>query len=153
MRGPFITAAGSIVLSGIVAFVAYGAQEAKPAGAEVPPPFTSPAKHYYGVSGAGAPVVGDGGGGWRSGRESVRYKGPRPKQGWQLDWDEKKTATGAAIRVGLFPHVRPLMELHLRDTIVRRGGDRVYYMTGSSGDNIWDRNDGVELWRSKDLKK
>jgi beta-xylosidase len=28
----------------------------------------------------------------------------------------------------------------------------MYYMTGSSGDNIWDRNDGIELWRSKDMK-
>ena len=25
-------------------------------------------------------------------------------------------------------------------------------MTGSTGDNIWDRNDGVELWRSKNLR-
>jgi hypothetical protein len=29
--------------------------------------------------------------------------------------------------------------------------DGNYYMTGASGDNIWDRNDGVELWRSSDL--
>jgi len=25
-------------------------------------------------------------------------------------------------------------------------------MTGSSGDNIWDKNDGIELWKSKDLQ-
>ena len=33
------------------------------------------------------------------------------------------------------------------------GGDGSYYLTGSSGANIWDFNDGIELWRSADLKK
>lgn len=153
MRRSFATAARLIIASAATVLVAYAAQEAQRLSQPPPPPYTSPAEHYSGVSGAGAPVVGDGRGGWRSGREGVRYKGPSPKPGWQLDWDDKKTATGAAIKAGLFPYVRPLMELHLRDTIVRRGGDGLYYMTGSSGDNIWDRNDGVELWRSKDLKR
>jgi len=129
------------------------ADDRRTAAQTIPPPFTSPAQNYSGISGPGVPVVGNGAGGWRSGREGVRYKGPSPKPGWQLDWDQKATATGTAIRDGLFPAIKPLMELHLRDTIIKLGGDGNYYMTGSTGDNIWDRNDGVELWRSKDLKK
>ncbi len=44
--------------------------------------------------------------------------------------------------------------MQLRDTIVILGGagDGKYYMTGSSGADIWDFNDGIELWRSPDLK-
>jgi beta-xylosidase len=43
--------------------------------------------------------------------------------------------------------------VQLRDTIVILGGDGRYYLTGSSGTDIWDHNDGVELWRSPDLKR
>jgi hypothetical protein len=117
------------------------------------PPFTSAPELYSGWSGPGEPVRGDGLGGWRSGREGVRYQGPHPKPGWQLDWDEKQTSSDQVIALGLLPPIKPLLELHLRDTIIRRGGEGYYYMTGSTGDNIWDRNNGVELWRSKDLRK
>jgi xylan 1,4-beta-xylosidase len=44
------------------------------------------------------------------------------------------------------------MDLHIRDTVIRPGGDGNYYMTGSTGDDIWRFNDGVELWRSPDLQ-
>ena len=108
---------------------------------------------YSGISGPGEPVTGDGLGGWRSGNEGVRYKGPHPKPGWQLDWDEKQTSTDLVINLGLLPPIKPIWELHLRDTIICLGGDGNYYLTGSSGDNIWDKNDGVEVWRSADLKK
>ena len=116
----------------------------------IPPPFTSPAEVYSGISGAGAKIIGAGGGGWRSGAEGVYYKGANPKAGWSLKFDGM--AMGSVIKTGLLPPLKPLLELHLRDTIIRLGGDGNYYMTGSSGDNIWDRNDGVELWKSKDLK-
>jgi hypothetical protein len=62
-------------------------------------------------------------------------------------------ATGSVVRDGLLPPIKPLLNLHIRDTVVILGGDGNYYMTGSTGDNIWDFNDGVELWRSPDLKK
>jgi hypothetical protein len=113
-------------------------------------PFTSPANVYSGVSGPGKPVVGNGWGGYRSGREGVFYKGLDPlKPGWHKM--ENRTST-SAIEAGLIPPLKPLWELHLRDTIIILGGDGNYYMTGSTGDNIWDRNDGIELWRSPDLK-
>jgi beta-xylosidase len=83
----------------------------------------------------------------------VHYKGDHPKPGWQLDWDEKSWSTDKVIDLGLLPPIKPIWELHLRDTTMCVGGDGNYYMTGSSGDNIWDKNDGVELWRSADLKK
>ncbi len=108
---------------------------------------------YSGISGPGAPVQGDGLGGWRSGKDGVRYKGPNPKPGWQLDWDAKQTSSDLVIEEGLLPPIKPIWELHLRDTSICLGGDGNYYMTGSSGDNIWDKNDGIELWRSADLKK
>jgi hypothetical protein len=107
---------------------------------------------FSGISGPGEPVQGDGSGGWRSGKEGVRYKGAHPKAGWQRDWDEKQTTSDRAIDQGLLPPIKPLWELHLRDTIIVVGGDGLYYMTGSSGDNIWDRTDGIELWRSTNLK-
>jgi len=61
--------------------------------------------------------------------------------------------TGAAVRSGLIPDLKPLIaDTQLRDTVVIVGGDGNYYLTGSSGADIWDHNDGVELWRSADLK-
>jgi hypothetical protein len=127
------------------------ATAARPQPDRAAAPFTSPAAVYSGWSGAGEAVQGDGLGGWRTGREGVRYKGPQPKTGWQLDWDEKGTSSDKVIELGLMPPLRPLLELHLRDTIIRKGGDGYFYMTGSTGDNIWDRNNGIELWRSRDL--
>lgn len=62
--------------------------------------------------------------------------------------------TGSAVLAGLIPNLRPLIPAtQLRDTVVILGGDGNYYLTGSSGADIWDMNDGVELWRSADLKK
>jgi hypothetical protein len=114
------------------------------------PPFSSPPEVYSGISGAGAPVSGDGSGGYRTGREGVMYRGGLPaKPGWLPLGNRAK---GTAARNGLIPPLRPIWELHLRDTIIKRGPDGRYYLTGSSGDNIWDHNDGVELWRSADLQ-
>jgi len=103
-----------------------------------------------GISGPGAPVEGDGSGGWRSGREGVRYQGSQPKPGWITS--SQPLTTGSAVKRGLLPPVKPLLELHLRAAMICRGGDGKFYLTGASGDNVWDFNDGVELWRSEDLK-
>ena len=77
------------------------------------------------------------------------YRGPDPKTGW-LDFGNR--ALGAAVVNGLLPPLRPIWDLHLRDTTICLNDDGFYYMTGSSGDNIWDLVDGIELWRSKDLR-
>jgi beta-xylosidase len=62
--------------------------------------------------------------------------------------------TGSAVKAGLIPNLKPLIpDTQLRDTIVILGGDGNYYLTGSSGADIWDFNDGIELWKSADLKK
>ena len=62
--------------------------------------------------------------------------------------------TGSAVKAGLIPNLKPLIpDTQIRDTIVILGGDGNYYLTGSSGADIWDHNDGVEIWRSPDLKK
>ncbi len=64
-----------------------------------------------------------------------------------------REVTGSAVKAGLIPDLKPLIpDTQLRDTVVILGGDGNYYMTGSSGADIWDHNDGVEIWRSSDLQ-
>jgi xylan 1,4-beta-xylosidase len=116
-----------------------------------PGPRSRPTKtaDYSGVSGPGRPVSGTGYGGYRTGREGVMYRGPDPKAGW-LDFGQR--ALGTAVANGLLPPLRPIWDVHIRDTSICLADDGFYYMTGSTGDNIWDLNDGVELYRSADLK-
>ena len=63
-----------------------------------------------------------------------------------------RATANTAVRTGLLPPIQPLLDLHIRDTVICRGGDGAYYMTGSTGDDIWAFNDGVEVWRSPDLQ-
>lgn len=84
-----------------------------------------------GISGPGKPFVGD---------------------VLELPKRYKRPPTGSAVSNGLLPPIKPILDVHIRDTVICLGGDGNYYMTGSTGDNIWDFNDGVELWRSPDLK-
>jgi hypothetical protein len=112
-----------------------------------PPPGYYP---YRGVSGPGLSVTDESAtGGWVSGGSGVRYRGPQTMPFKTRPWEN--SSTGHAVAKGLIPPIRPLIDAHIRDTIVRLGGDGFYYMTGSTGDNIWKFNDGVELWRSADL--
>jgi len=64
----------------------------------------------------------------------------------------RSRANSSAVANGLIPNIRPLMDLHIRDTVIILGGDGNYYMTGSTGDDIWRNGDGIELWKSADLK-
>ena len=58
--------------------------------------------------------------------------------------------------------VKPLLDYWMRDTYVTLGPDGFYYLTGTTaaperkfdekGPHCWDWNDGIYLWRSKDLK-
>jgi beta-xylosidase len=77
--------------------------------------------------------------------------GARHTAGWT---NYNLQCTGSAVKAGLIPRLKPLIpDTQLRDTIVILGGDGNYYLTGSSGADIWDFNDGIELWRSPDLKE
>lgn len=118
----------------------------------VPTPAKNPYP-YSGVSGPGFPLNSQSGhGGWRSGSSGLAYQGEHPPSFATLPWDN--CATGSAVTQDLIPSLMPLLEVQVRDTIVCRGGDDGYfYMTGSTCQNIWAFNDGVELWKSKDLKK
>lgn len=58
--------------------------------------------------------------------------------------------------------VKPAFDYWMRDTWVTLGPDGYYYMTGTTADpertfvgqtHCWDWNDGLYLWRSKDMKK
>jgi len=95
-----------------------------------------------GISGPGQPVVGDGvlGGG-----ASDVGGGPITEE------NRAALATGEVIKSGLLPRIKPVWDVHVRDTNIILGGDGSYYMTGSTGDNIWKFNDGIELWKSPDL--
>jgi xylan 1,4-beta-xylosidase len=64
----------------------------------------------------------------------------------------RRRANSPVVASGLIPNIRPLMDLHIRDTIIILGGDGNYYMTGSTGDDIWRKGDGIELWKSPDLR-
>lgn len=107
------------------------------------------AMQFSGTSGPGIPVKGDGKGGWRSSANDVKYSGLNPKPEYDLDWGQ--TSQGTAVDAGLVPPIKPAIELHVRDAVVTLGGDGYYYMTGSTGDNIWAYSSGVELWKSPDL--
>lgn len=58
--------------------------------------------------------------------------------------------------------VKPIMDYWMRDTYVMYGPDGWYYMTGTTATpgrkfpngriHCWDYNDGLYLWKSKDLK-
>jgi len=55
-----------------------------------------------------------------------------------------------AVRV---PAVKPLFDYPVRDTSVCLGPDGTYYLTGTTGHPTWWKtNDGIRLWKSKDLK-
>jgi len=95
-----------------------------------------------GISGPGKPVYGDGVlGGIASDIGGIVVTRE----------NRAKLCSGSVVSSGLLPHIKPIWDVHLRDTIVILGGDGNYYMTGSSGDNIWKFNDGIELWKSPDL--
>ena len=109
------------------------------------------ATQFTPISGPGKEVVGDGRGGWRSGWDGVKYSGSYPRPEYDLNWGS--AASGSAVEKGLVPPFKPALELHVRDAVVTLGGDGYYYMTGSTGDNIWAFTAGVELWKSSDLKE
>lgn len=104
------------------------------------------------ISGPGKPVIEDSHCGWRSGSDGVLYNGVYPAD---LRWKPRYAlfTSGSVITDGLLPQIKPLLELHLRDTQLCLGGDGYYYMTGSTGVNIWAYAAGLELWKSKDLQK
>lgn len=58
--------------------------------------------------------------------------------------------------------IKPAFDFWMRDTWVTNAPDGYYYMTGTTADlnrnyngqiHCWDWNDGIYLWKSKDLKK
>jgi xylan 1,4-beta-xylosidase len=127
-----------------------------PEGTPMPPDINGqPGKNpyaYTGLSGPGFPVTeASAHGGYRSGSSGLAYKGIHPYPFPTLPWNNY--STGSVVANGLLPPIKPIIDVQVRDTIVCKGGDGNFYMTGSSGENIWAYNRGVELWKSPDLKK
>ncbi len=114
----------------------------------------APPKDYWpfsGISGPGAPVTDETArGGWASDLINGKYKGPGPRLYPTAPWTDDDS--GSAVTKGLMPALRPIWDVHIRDTIICLGGDGNYYMTGTTGDNCWALNDGIELYVSDDLK-
>ncbi|MCX2575448.1 family 43 glycosylhydrolase [Pedobacter sandarakinus] len=57
--------------------------------------------------------------------------------------------------------VKPILDIWMRDTYVTKGPDNYFYLTGTTASpgrifpgqiHCWDYNDGLYLWRSKDMK-
>lgn len=146
---------GILVSALLLSFGAAGqvknvAVELSDSGYEAPEEEIAWAKRFRGVSGAGHPCVGDGRGGWRSGSDGVHYDGPYVRPEYTL---RERLAQGTAVESGLVPPILPAWDVHLRDGVVTLGGDGCYYLTGSSGDNIWAWAQGIELWKSADLRR
>ena len=62
---------------------------------------------------------------------------------------------------GSLPPIEPLFDVALRDTSICVGGDGMYYLTGTTADNPggpkdkdgwWYVNEGIRVWKSRDLK-
>ena len=101
-------------------------------------------KRYSGVSGPGKPVINSSFGG------HVAF--------WSYDIDvtpenKQQYASGSVVTSGLLPNIKPIWDVFMRDAVIILGGDGNYYMTGSTGRNIWSHNDGIEIYRSNNLKK
>ena len=84
-----------------------------------------------------------------SGPNSTAIGGPSPQ--W-LKYNSDKEKMGSAVKEGLIPDIKPLFDAQIRDAVICMGGDGRYYLTGSTGSDIWHFNDGVELWVSEDLE-
>jgi hypothetical protein len=65
--------------------------------------------------------------------------------------NRESLASGSVVKQGFLPDIQPVWDLHIRDTQIILGPDNHYYMTGSTGNDIWEYNDGIELYRSRDL--
>lgn len=85
-----------------------------------------------------------------SGPNQTAIGGPSPLWLKYNTYNNKKT--GSAVEEGLTPNIQPLFDAQIRDAVVCVGGDGRYYLTGSTGNDIWHFNDGVELWVSDNLK-
>jgi beta-xylosidase len=50
--------------------------------------------------------------------------------------------------------LKPLFDYPVRDTCICLGPDGTYYLTGTTGHPTWwQTNEGIRMWKSKDLKK
>ncbi len=50
------------------------------------------------------------------------------------------------------PVVKPVLEEGLRDVSICRADDGYYYLTGTLGPDYMVQNEGIKLWKSKDMK-
>lgn len=86
-----------------------------------------------------------------SGPNQTALGGPGPL--WMKYNTLNTKLSGSAVENGLIPEIKPLFYAQVRDAVICVGHDGRYYLTGSTGNDIWHFNDGVELWVSEDLKK
>lgn len=68
--------------------------------------------------------------------------------------DAEKTPKPEAEAIPVLPPIEPLFDFPVRDTSICVGPGTTYYLTGTTGHPTWWKtNEGVRVWRSKDLKK
>ncbi|NBB29887.1 family 43 glycosylhydrolase [Cellulophaga sp. BC115SP] len=85
---------------------------------------------------------------------------------WQVVAQEAKFSNPMApvtnIELTVPKEVKPIFDYWLRDTYIMLGPDGMYYLTGTTATpnrifpngniHCWDYNDGLYMWKSKDLK-
>ncbi|UOQ74187.1 family 43 glycosylhydrolase [Hymenobacter cellulosilyticus] len=50
------------------------------------------------------------------------------------------------------PPVKPILDTPLRDASICLGPDKTYYLTGTIGPDFMVSNEGIKVWKSKDMK-
>ena len=50
------------------------------------------------------------------------------------------------------PPEKPLVDVRMRDPSICRGPAKTYYLIGTTGEDMWHENKGIEMWKSPDLK-
>jgi beta-xylosidase len=79
-------------------------------------------------------------------RPALATTRPTPAPSTKTSWQYPHTGEPP------LPPVTALFDTGLRDTSITLGPDDTYYCTGTIGPNFMVANDGIPLWKSKDLK-
>ncbi|MGO1521118.1 MAG: family 43 glycosylhydrolase [Sphingobacterium sp.] len=86
--------------------------------------------------------------------------GPQKEEESSLTFSDPTAPVGDSL-LTVPATIRPILDVWMRDTYVTYGPDGYYYMTGTTATperefegqiHCWDYNDGLYLWRSKDMK-
>ena len=79
-------------------------------------------------------------------RAAAPRRGTIPTASTKRSWEYPHTGEPP------LPPVKPLFDTGLRDTAICSSPDGTYYLTGTIGPDFMVANDGIHVWKSKDLE-